>query len=132
MDQTIKDFFALHNLPVSKIISIGRDKRKLSEAAIIEAMGQVHDEVKSGISTIPPIRLAWEIYDRAKKIKHDAESKESNLVEYLQGEIKELQEKLCAAEKECEIKAVSIDRYIKELDWYHQPWYRTIFRRPNV
>ena len=100
MDQKILDYYAGMKVPVHKMVFIGQTRRGLSAAAIEEAAKQLYDEIQDGLE-VRQIRLAWEVYARARKVKTQADAKERD-------EMKKLRERLA---------------------WLEQPWYKRVFRR---
>jgi ribosomal protein S17 len=137
------DFYAENKTPMEKLISIGVNRKGLSTASITAAAEQLYDEIRGGLKVMP-VRVAWEVFSRARILKGHVEKKELDKTIDLQNvhdDLRErygalhkkhddLRERLDAAEKELQIKNGDIERYLKELEWYHQPWWKTIFRRP--
>lgn len=100
MNQEIEDFYAGNKIPIAKMVMVGVSRRGLSESAIIHAAEAVYSDVQAG-KIITPIRLAWEVYSRAKTMRG-----------YEMQEIKQLTEKVAALEAELKM-----------------PWYKRLFRR---
>jgi hypothetical protein len=72
MKQGIIDFYAANNTPISKMIVVGSGRKGLSAESINSAAEQIYDEIKAG-NDLRSIRLAWEVYSRAKRIMADTE-----------------------------------------------------------
>ena len=95
------DFYTANKTPLEKLVLIGAHRKDLTEASVTTAAEQLYDEIQGGLKVLP-VRIAWEVFSRARVLKGHVEKKE-------------------------------LDRtigYLKELEWYHQPWWKTIFRRP--
>ena len=140
MKREIIDFYAARNIPVEKLIPIGRQRKGLTDASIIAAAEDVYRDIQGGME-IKPTRIAWEVFSRAKllmgKVEKKALDKKIELendyatlqAKYddleLQGVIDEARRKRNEAnlmERICEMQRV--------IDWYEQPWWKTLFRRP--
>lgn len=151
MKREVIDFYADNKTPMEKLINIGVNRKGLTEASITAAAEVLYDEIQGGLNVLP-VRIAWEVFSRAKILKGYVEKKELDKTielqnvhddlkgsfdvlqrEYMELEevLKNVQEAFYAAEKELEIKNRNIARYMKELEWYRQPWWKTIFRRPS-
>jgi hypothetical protein len=144
------DFYRDNKTPLEKLVMIGVNRKDLTKESVTSAAEQLYDEIQGGLKVLP-VRIAWEVFSRARVLKGHVEKKELDKTIELQNVHDELQwqhdllygmytelvktadtlrAKLDAAEKELEIKNQDIERYLKELEWYHQPWWKTIFRRP--
>jgi len=144
------DFYTANKTPLEKLVMIGVNRKDLTKESVTAAAEQLYDEIQGGLK-IPQVRVAWEVFSRARVLKGHVEKKELDKTIELQNVHDDLQErfdtlkenytfalkmsdgfvaKLDAVEKELEIKNRDIERYLKELEWYHQPWWKTIFRRP--
>jgi len=100
MDQKILEFYAGMKVPIHKMVFVGQTRRGLSAAAIEAAAEQLYGEIQDGLE-VRQIRLAWEVYARARKVKTQADAKERD-------EMTKLRERLA---------------------WLEQPWYKRVFRR---
>lgn len=92
MKQEIIDFFAEHNLHISKMINIGISRHDLTAEAVKRAAEDVFQRVQDG-EEIRPIRLAWEVFAVAKTLKVSAAKKEADKgkkIAELKAEIAEL------------------------------------------
>ena len=144
------EFYEANQTPLEKLVLIGVNRKDLTKESVTSAAEQLYDEIQGGLKVLP-VRIAWEVFSRARVLKGHVEKKELDKTIELQNVHDELQwqhdllygmytelvktadtlrAKLDAAEKELEIKNQDIERYLKELAWYHQPWWKTIFRRP--
>jgi len=144
------DFYRANNTPLEKMVLIGVNRKDLTEASVTAAAELLYEDIQDGLR-IPSVRIAWEVFSRARVLKGHVEKKELDRTIELQNvhdtlreqfdalqrtydailEVSEvLQGQLETTEKELEIKNRDIERYLKELEWYHQPWWKTIFRRP--
>lgn len=142
MKREVIDFYAMNKTPLEHMVAAGVHRKNLTSASITSAAEALYEEIQGGL-VIPPVRIAWEIFSRAKALKGivekaeldktiDLENKHSALQEShdeLSAAMESLQKKLEAAEREIETKSALIDQYVKQLTWYHQPWWKTIFRR---
>ncbi len=103
MKQEIIDFYKRNKMPLPKVIWVGVNKRNLSSASIEVAAEALYDEIQNG-REVRPIRLAWEIFSRAKILRAVADKKENDKI----GELE------------------------RKLEWYQKPWWQRIFRSlPN-
>ncbi len=68
MDAETREFYAVNKVPVEKMIIVGTARRGLSAASIEAAAEQRYQEIKAG-SPYRQIRLAWDVYSLAKKLK---------------------------------------------------------------
>jgi len=141
------DFYTANKTPIEKLVLIGVNRKDLTETSVIAAAESLYEDVRQGAS-FKPTRIAWEVFSRARILKGHVEKVELDKTIELQNKYDALQEaskflmeiterdrkreqaKLDAAEKELEIKTRDSERYLKELEWYRQPWWKTIFRRP--
>jgi hypothetical protein len=87
MKQEILDYYAALNIPVSKMINVGITRRNLTAAAVKTAAAEIYEEIKSGKLKISDIRIAWEIFARAKTVKIENDAKESQVIKELKKEI---------------------------------------------
>jgi hypothetical protein len=85
---------------MAKMIQVGVNRNSLTAASINAAAEALYDEIQGGL-VIKPIRLAWEVFSRAKTLKGTVEAKERD-----------------------EIAALKT-----ELEFYKLPWWRRIGRR---
>jgi hypothetical protein len=141
------DFYKENNTPLEKLIVIGVERKGLTAASITTGAEQLHTEIQGGLN-VPSVRIAWEVFSRAKILKGRVEKIEIDKTIELENELDDLTQKYLAldastadtignlrdllgdAEKEIRSFHITIDRYLSELEWYHQPWWKTIFRRP--
>jgi hypothetical protein len=92
MKQEIIDFFAGHNIEMSKMINIGVNRHGLTAEAVKRAAEDIHQRIQSG-EDIRPIRLAWEVFAKAKTLNVSAAKKEADKekkIKELKAEIAEL------------------------------------------
>jgi hypothetical protein len=66
MKQEAIDFYAKHKIPVSKMINIGVGRKRLTAESIKLAASEVYEDISNGKVDLRPIRIAWEVYARAK------------------------------------------------------------------
>ena len=90
MKQEILDFYANNNLPVGRMVHVGVIRRGLTADAVRKAAEVVYQEIHDGTLKIEPIRIAWEVYSRAKHLRGD----ENTEVEVLKKEISRLKMEL--------------------------------------
>ena len=95
-----KAFFAENKVPIDKMVSVAVHRLHLSADSVEEAAEQVYNRVQEG-ERMEPIRVAWNVYSLAKRIKATSDAKERREMEAMR----------------------------KRLEWLEQPWYRRIFRR---
>jgi len=145
------EFYEANKTPLEKLVLVGVNRKDLTKESVIAAAEQLYEDILDGLNVMP-VRIAWEVFSRAKILKGHVEKVELDKTIELQNEHNSLRGhhtalkqdyadllrwadsvrlKLDALEKELEIKNADIKRYLQELDWYHQPWWKTIFRRPN-
>jgi len=150
MQREAIDFYRDNKTPLEKLVMIGVNRKDLTEASVTAAAELLYEDIQGGLK-VPSVRIAWEVFSRARVLKGHVEKKELDKTIELENRHDALRErynalyekhyalseqadtllaKLDAAEKELEIKNRDIERYLKELEWYHQPWWKTIFRRP--
>ena|SRR3990167_6859587 len=89
MKQEIIDYYDGLNIPVSKMIYIGTTRRNLTAGAVKKAAAEVYEEIISGTLTIPQIRIAWEVFARAKHMASD----EPGEIQKLKAKIKSMEDK---------------------------------------
>ena len=87
MKQEILDYYESLNIPLRRMINIGVTKKNLTAAAVKAAAIEVYEERQAGTLTVPDLRIAWEVFARAKNVKIDADAKENNLIKELRKEI---------------------------------------------
>ena len=95
------EFYEANQTPLEKLVLVGVNRKDLTEASVTAAAELLYEDIQGGLK-VPSVRIAWEVFSRARVLKGHVEKKE-------------------------------LDRtigYLKELEWYHQPWWKTIFRRP--
>lgn len=142
------DFYRENNTPLEKLVVIGVNRRDLTKESILNAAEQLYDETQNGLN-VPPVRIAWEVFSRAKILKGHVEKEELDKTIELENELDDLTQKYLAlgasttetienlrvllgdAEKAIRSHHIIVDRYLSELEWYRQPWWKTIFRRPQ-
>ena len=100
MKEEIEKFYADNNTPISKMVAVGVGRMYLTPASVRQAAEQVYADIQNGLE-IKPIRIAWEVYGRAKSLKIVAEKTEHDRITKLEDELK----------------------------WYRLPWRKRIFRR---
>lgn len=66
MRQEVHDFFAEHGLHVDRMIDVGH-RKGLSSETIEAAAEMIYDKIHDG-EDIPPIRMAWMVYERARHL----------------------------------------------------------------
>lgn len=93
-------FFASNKIPIDKMAAVGTYRLQLSAEAVEEAAQRVFEDVQEG-REIPQIRLAWQVYSLAKRLKATTDARERREMEAMR----------------------------RRLAWLEQPWYRRIFRR---
>ncbi len=68
MNADAKQFFSDQKIPIEKIILVGTTRRNLSAASIEAAAESLYVDIMAG-AQYRQIRLAWEVYSRAKRLK---------------------------------------------------------------
>jgi hypothetical protein len=147
MKQEVINFYKENNTPMEKLIAIGMNRRGLTLASVISGAEQLYSEIQDGLQVLP-VRIAWEVFSRAKVLKGTVEKKELDKTIELENEnavlraeygILELNMKHEINRKEAELMAANLaldvirKGYLKLQEivrWYEQPWWKTIFRRP--
>jgi hypothetical protein len=119
MNQEVLDFYAKQNIPVGRMVHVGVTKRGLTSGKIREAATAVYQEIHAGTLNIVPIRMAWEIYARAKHLKGDEVSEIQKLKETIQQIVE-------TSAKETGV----LNDKIKELEAeLSLSWYKKVLRR---
>jgi len=144
------EFYEANQTPLEKLVLIGVNRKDLTKESVTSAAEQLYDEIQGGLKVLP-VRIAWEVFSRARVLKghvekveldktidlqnvHDTLREQFDALQRTYDAILEVSEarqgQLDATETELKIKNRDIERYLKELEWYRQPWWKTIFRRP--
>ena len=86
----IDEYYRSLNISIERMVFIGVHRRNLSEVSIRKAAREVFEEIELGTLIIPDIRVAWEVFARAKHLKVKDESEISALkakIDALQSEL---------------------------------------------
>jgi flagellar motility protein MotE (MotC chaperone) len=150
MRREIIDFYTDNKTPMEKLINIGVNRKGLTEASIIAAAEQLYGETQNGLH-VPPVRIAWEVFSRARILKGHVEKKELDKTIELQNIHDDLKERYDTLREQSEVLQARFNTLHdnshelaetievlqaklaaaeKELEWYRQPWWKTRFRRP--
>lgn len=96
MKKEAVSFFEENLLPVSRLIHIGVTRRQLTAAAIKKAAEELYKDIEEEKVSIPRIRMAWEIFNKAREMKITEEKNEHEAIKLLK----------------------------KKVEWYEQPWWK--------
>jgi len=89
MKQEITEFYNKSNIPIERMVAIGVARQNLTREAIQEAASVLYNEIKCGLE-IKPIRVAWEVFARAKHLVIQAKASEDTRLKSLQSEVNRL------------------------------------------
>lgn len=104
----IEAFYRDNKTPIEKLIAVGVSRRGLAAPAIKEAAEAVYIDIEQGLE-VRPIRIAWEVFSRAKRIQGATdvasqakqEHKENKEIQRLEGDIVALRETLSQYKAYC-------------------------------
>lgn len=93
MRQEVVDFYRGNNTPIEKIVNIGVCRHGHSEESLRKAAENLYDEIQAGLE-VRPIRIAWEVFSRAKLVRAAKAEGEQGELSRLSDENEILREKL--------------------------------------
>lgn len=137
------DFYAANKTPVEKLVLIGVNRKDLTETSVIAAAEQLYDEIQGGLKVLP-VRVAWEVFSRAKILKGHVEKVELDKTIELQNDFDFLSESFANIHRQYADLLKTTDAKEKEIedlknslrvieckcadlqrtrDFYEAPWY---------
>ena len=87
MRQEVLDYYDGLNIPIKKMINVGLTRKNLTAAAVKTAAVEVYEDIRSGKLKIPNIRVAWEVFSRAKTARVESDAKESQVIKDMKREL---------------------------------------------
>ena len=70
------DFYTANKTPLEKLVIIGVNRKDLTEASVTAAAELLYEDIQDGLR-IPSVRIAWEVFSRARVLKGHVEKKRS-------------------------------------------------------
>ena len=85
MKKEIRDFYALKDLHINKLVARGK-LRGLTKSQVEEAIVIIYKRIQSG-EKIKPIKIAWEVWSLAKGLKSNELAEENLTIEGLRNSL---------------------------------------------